>query len=135
MGVIAESALCEIPNHHPEASIDSSIIMPNHIHCVLKLQAQTQCKGAACCTRKDNGMSFYRSEYHSDVASNLGSLSVIIRNYKSSVTRQCREAGFNYFKWHRGFYDTITRSEKQLLAIREYIKTNPQNWAQDPENV
>ena len=135
MGVIAESALCAIPNHHSEASIDSSIIMPNHIHCILKLQAQTQSKGAACCTRNDGSVTFNKSEYHSKIASNLGSLSVIIRNYKSSVTRQCREAGFSYFQWHRGFHDIVIRSEKQLNAITEYIRANPQNWDQDPENI
>jgi len=127
MGRIANAILKEIPKNHPNAALNAYVIMPNHVHCIIQLLDKTKSKGVACNTP-------FTSEYHSSISPSSGSLSVIIRNYKSSVTRQCRLKGHNYFQWHRGFHDTIIRSDKQLHAIREYIKTNPQNWEQDPEN-
>lgn len=37
--------------------------------------------------------------------------------------------------FHRNYYERIIRNEKELEAIREYIRRNPENWACDSENV
>ena len=62
-------------------------------------------------------------------------LSAVVRNFKSAVTKQCHDKSSPSFQWHHSFHDTIIRSEKQLIAIREYIRNNPGNWANDPENI
>jgi REP element-mobilizing transposase RayT len=36
--------------------------------------------------------------------------------------------------WQRNYYEHIIRGEKGLNAIREYIRTNPARWQNDPEN-
>ena len=35
--------------------------------------------------------------------------------------------------WQRDFYDHIVRNEDELNKIREYIRTNPLQWASDPD--
>ncbi|MFC1724635.1 transposase [candidate division KSB1 bacterium] len=60
-----------------------------------------------------------------------GSLSTIIRSFKSAVTKNCRKNGFNDFVWQQRFYEHIIRSEKSLEKIRYYIKTNPVEWKMD----
>jgi REP element-mobilizing transposase RayT len=37
LGVIARDRLLEIPRHHPSLTIDSYVVMPNHVHVVLEL--------------------------------------------------------------------------------------------------
>jgi len=36
--------------------------------------------------------------------------------------------------WQRNFYEHVIRDERSLKRIREYLDTNPQRWALDPEN-
>jgi len=36
--------------------------------------------------------------------------------------------------WHRNYYDHIIRDDDEMEQIREYIRTNPQNWDIDIEN-
>ena len=59
-----------------------------------------------------------------------GSVSSIIRSYKSAVTRHAHRLGFE-FAWQPRFYDHIIRNEQSLTQIHDYILTNPQKWADD----
>jgi REP element-mobilizing transposase RayT len=36
--------------------------------------------------------------------------------------------------WQRNFYDRVIRHERELAAVRQYIRDNPANWALDKEN-
>lgn len=36
-------------------------------------------------------------------------------------------------QWRAG-YERIIRNGKELFAIRQYIKSNPENWAEDKNN-
>ncbi len=36
--------------------------------------------------------------------------------------------------WQRNYFERIIRSDRELLATREYIRNNPLNWTVDPEN-
>jgi hypothetical protein len=57
-----------------------------------------------------------------------GSLSAIIRSYKSAVTRFANTNGFSDFKWQSRFYDHIVYNRKELYQIFEYIRNNPIKW-------
>jgi hypothetical protein len=36
--------------------------------------------------------------------------------------------------WQRNYYEHIIRNERELQAIRRYIRQNPDNWALDRDN-
>jgi len=36
--------------------------------------------------------------------------------------------------WQRNYYEHVVRDENTLNPIREYIKANPSQWQEDPEN-
>ena len=36
--------------------------------------------------------------------------------------------------WQRNYYEHVIRNERELLAIRQYIRLNPDNWALDRDN-
>ncbi len=55
------------------------------------------------------------------------SLSVVIRSYKSAVSKHAHKFDSN-FSWQPGYYDTIICTTGQLSRIRKYILENTQNW-------
>nr|WP_241994242.1 transposase [Chroococcidiopsis cubana] len=63
-----------------------------------------------------------------------GSLSAILRSYKSAVTQWCRKNGDDNFTWQPRFYDRIIRADGSLDKIREYIVNNPTKWKEDKNN-
>lgn len=50
MGSIANTVLKEITNNHPNAILDTYVIMLNHIHCIIQLFDKMKGKGVACNT-------------------------------------------------------------------------------------
>ena len=61
-------------------------------------------------------------------------LPVIIRTYKAAVSTLCRRAGYKHFKWQRGYYEHVIRSEDELNRARQYIFDNPLQWDMDENN-
>ena len=69
----------------------------------------------------------------SDISPRSGSLSAIIRSYKSAVTRRVHQSGITNFAWQPRFYEHIIRTEDSFERISDYIKTNPEFWRYDIE--
>ena len=64
-----------------------------------------------------------------------GSVSTIVRSYKSAVTRWARRNGCPDFAWQPRFYDRIVRNRAALKRIRRYITDNPTHWHRDRQHV
>ena len=62
-----------------------------------------------------------------------GSLSAIIRAYKSAVTYRINDARNRRGApvWQRNYYEHIIRSEPEFLEIWQYIDANPLRWRED----
>ena len=78
---------------------------------------------------------FSLSQTMSAISPKRGSLSTIVRSYKSSVTRWCRQNGYSHFAWQPRFYEHIIRADGSIDYIRRYIVNNPRNWQRDRNNV
>ncbi|HNX96134.1 MAG TPA: hypothetical protein PKK12_00500 [Candidatus Aminicenantes bacterium] len=55
--------------------------------------------------------------------------------FKAASTRRIntlRESPGNPV-WQRNFHEHIVRHERELAAIRRYVRDNPAHWADDPE--
>ena len=75
---------------------------------------------------------------YSEIAPKIGSLSAIIRAFKSAVSKNIHQHGFPEFSWQARFYDRIIRDENKLYNIRKYIRSNPAKWEfekNNPENI
>ena len=120
---IAENAWRYIPNqpHAKHAVLDDWIVMPNHLHAIIIL---TEKEGEPATKPPDIGAA-------------PGSLPSIVGTYKSMVTRRINNLrGSPGGKvWQRGSYERIVRNERELNAIRRYIRANPSRWAGDRENL
>ena len=69
-----------------------------------------------------------------------GSLSTIVRSFKSAATKRINEMHLkgDMPLWQSRYYDRIIRSEKELQNIRDYIANNVLAWAfetEHPENI
>jgi putative transposase len=132
-GEMHRSAVCEIaaqcwreiPDHHVGVDLDEFAIMPNHVHGIVVIRENVE---------TFHGTSLQGKPKMSEISPKAGSLSVIIRSYKSAVTRLAGLNGFKEFAWQPRFYDHIIRDEPSLNKIRQYIFDNPAKWELDKDN-
>ncbi len=121
IGEYAYHSWAEIPAHFSHVSLDEYIIMPNHLHGIIIINdVETQ-----------HAASLQKNKIPSP---SPGSLSAIIRAYKSAVTRWAHLKSHPTFAWQPRFYDHIIRDQASLDRIRAYILDNPHKWDEDEEN-
>jgi len=118
IGKIAAKYLEEIPNHFDNVFVDEYIIMPNHIHIIISIVGVQNFEPL-------------RHEYQKIVPKSIGS---IVRAYKASVTKWCRENDYKKFNWQRNYFEHIIRNDEDHFRIKEYIQNNPLQWEIDEEN-
>ena len=126
VGEIAVQCWREIPHHHAGIELDEFVIMPNHMHGIVIICNSVETLHATS-LRRETSMS--------KISPKARSLGVIIRSYKSAVTRLAGLAGFKKFAWQARYYDHIVRDKNSLCNIRQYIIDNPARWELDRENV
>ena len=107
LGRIVQQSILDIPGHYPAVSVDCFVIMPNHIHLLLQIHADS------------NGRSMIAP-----------TVSTVVRLMKGAVSRQ---AGVSV--WQKGFYDHVIRNEKDYQEIWNYIAGNPGKWAEDKLHI
>ena len=157
MGVIADILWHEIKNHAKNVDLDAFVVMPNHIHGILILNGEnnnikktnnysvetlhatslrnntTSLENA---TSPDNNTTSLNdttplpNENMSKISPKPGSVSTIIRSYKSAVTKHANRLGYT-FAWKSRFHDHIIRNHRSFQQIREYIINNPVQWNKD----
>lgn len=65
-----------------------------------------------------------------------GSLSTIVRSYKSAVTKDVHARGLLAHRriWQPSFYDHIIRDDADYFFVQQYIEINPLLWYLDTDN-
>ena len=100
-GQMVNEAIDYINNNYNGVSFDKYIIMPNHVHLIVEIQAG------------GDGTPPLR-------------IYDIIGKFKSFTTHK-----YGKILWQRSFYDHIIRNEKDYLRVLEYIDNNPAKWKED----
>ena len=97
--------------------LDFFIVMPNHIHGIIWIG---HCEDQ-------------RGQEARQPAGSAGSLSAIVGQYKSVVTKRIRRLHRrpDLQIWQRSFHDHIIRNRSDLERIREYVIANPARWRDD----
>ncbi|HEY9772000.1 MAG TPA: transposase [Coleofasciculaceae cyanobacterium] len=134
VGKIAQQYWSEIPQHSKHTYLDEFIIMPNHVHGIIIIDNPDNSRRVVPWNDPPD-VERDLSQTMSKLSPKSGTLSVIIRSYKSSVTRWCRQNGDIVFQWQSRFYENIIRDEKSLNNIRRYIINNPAKWTKDKNYV
>jgi len=127
VGMLAEKYWEQIPEHFPFVSLGNFVIMPNHMHGILIINNVVAVETLQCnVCRDENG----KNHFFSEISPKSGSVSTIIRSYKSVVTREAHLIN-STFKWHTKFHDHIIRDSLSFERIQNYIEYNPNNWEKD----
>jgi REP element-mobilizing transposase RayT len=124
LGEIVDACWRDIPNHFAHVALDVHVVMPDHIHGILRiLRRGTACRAP---TPTPPPCGAPTEAFGHPVK---GSLPTVIRAFKSSVTRIARRDGFEGRFWQRGYYEKVIRNDDELARVRQYIHDNPDVWA------
>ena len=115
-GQMIEKWWLELMKKFPTVKKDTHIVMPNHFHGIIIINAD--CRG---------GVTPPLRKY---------TLGQIVAFFKYQTTKQINQTrgtpGIPL--WQRNYYEHIIRDEKELHNIRRYIEGNPVLWEYDREN-
>lgn len=128
VGVIADNLWREIKNHTNNVELGAFVVMPDHIHGILILTGIDHADALhAVDALHATHLLPPPNQFMSKISPKRGSVSAIVRSYKSAVTRHVRKLGHD-FEWQNRFYDHIIRDDKSFQKISEYIVSNPAKW-------
>ena len=139
-----------LPSWFPTIALDEFVIMPNHTHFVVwnnvvatHTIALNPPSPNVNPPENRTGASPIPTTWvipKPEKINTLPALGDIVGAFKSLVFKvyldwieindPSRRAKF----WQRNYYEHIVRSERELNAIRRYIKDNPKNWKMDRDN-
>jgi len=131
-----------IPRHFPNALIDTFVVMPNHIHGILRLHKNTADDGISrysCCMPHVGSRHAVTLQPDTPIVlarrfgmPQAGTIPTIIRSFKSAVTRRINVSRGNpgAVVWQRNYHERVIRGE-ELEHTRSYILCNPQQWERD----
>ena len=157
IGKIAENFYLEIPNHFQFVKLDKFVIMPNHIHGIIKIDNRRNAPRRVLANNKsiikinasttgintkpytEKNISIIEQNAPRRVPTGIqplikNSLSSIINHFKGNVKRFCNKNNLEYFAWQSRFHDRIIRNDDELNKIRQYIMDNPLKWEIDRNN-
>lgn len=103
IGKIVENSILKIPQIYPAISVDNFVIMPNHIHLLLRVDKQV------------NGLLI-----------SAPTMSVVLGNMKSYTSKASGKS-----IWQDSFHDHVIRNQKDYDMIWQYIENNPKKWQLD----
>ena len=109
IGKIAKECLLDVESHYDNIKIDQWVIMPNHIHLLIRIE-----------------------ERINPFPTNSYNISNVVGKYKAAVTRAVGNAFMHSGKlWQTSFYDHIIRNDSDYQNIWQYISGNPSKWLED----
>lgn len=112
LGEAVVSLIKSLQQYNPEVFVDSFVVMPNHVHLILKIE-----------NKLSNG-----ERHLSKIIGKLKSLAA----YEYRLLRNnglARDIGTRL--WQENYWEKIISSYKQLDAIRVYVENNPKCWSMD----
>jgi putative transposase len=140
-GEIVMKCLDKIPHHFTNSTLDTYIIMPNHIHGIILLFEDRRVEASV---KNDGILSIALRSDASPLqtidliprGTKSDSLGVIVQNFKSISARKINQLHSTPgdLIWQRNYFEHIIRTEKALRTIRHDILTNPICWDRDCYN-
>jgi REP element-mobilizing transposase RayT len=102
----------DIPNQFPTVTLDAFVVMPNHIHGILQLDAAD-------------------IDRNPDIADVIGWFKTVTTNRYIWGVRAAGWPRFDRHVWQRDYFEHVVRNDIELTRYREYIANNPTMWAID----
>jgi REP element-mobilizing transposase RayT len=136
VGEIARQHWADIPTHFGHARLDEFVVMPNHVHGIVIIEDPgVEASDVRPGVETRHVASLQQLQQNRFGPLKPGSLQAIMHAYKAAVTRWCRQNGHDAFAWQPRYYEHIIRNDQDLARIRQYIRDNPAQWANDRNSV
>ena len=114
IGQIVKDFLEILPSRYPDLAVEHYVIMPNHIHLLLRFDAERALREAPL---RDG-------ENRSLLAKAIGFL-------KMNSSKRTHQKYPDLPLWQRSFHEHVIRNEHDYREIWEYVDANPAKWAED----
>ena len=101
-GKIVDACIREIPKRYPAVSLDHYVVMPDHIHLIVRINADVNGRMVSAPT-----------------------VSTVVGSMKRSITKQIGRS-----IWQKSFYEHGIRNQQDYDEIWEYIENNPLKYTQ-----
>lgn len=115
IGEYCKLQLEQVPEHYPYAETSLYVVMPNHVHAIIRIHEP---KTHDCRTHEPC------------VPTGRTALAVVIGGLKRAVTMYARRNNID-FGWQSRYHDHIIRGTLDGNKISEYIENNVARWAND----
>ncbi len=102
-GKIVDEAIQNIPIVYPAVALDRYVVMPNHVHLLLRIRADQYGRPTVAPT-----------------------ISTVIKQFKGYASKQIGRK-----IWQKSFHDHIIRDARDYENISAYIQNNPLYWHRD----
>ena len=130
IGLLANKFWAEIPKHFPFAELGNYQIMPNHVHGILIIDKKNVVDDVVETLQCNVSTENAKNEFMSKISPKSGTVSTIIRSYKSVLTKNAHYIHAD-FEWQERFHDHIIRDSESFERIQNYIENNVVNWKDD----
>ena len=118
IGMIVDHWWKQLPNHFLNLTLDDVVVMPNHVHAILKLESQARVPS--------------EESTHFDGRASIGQ---VLAYWKYQTSKEIRHRGLsNTSICQTRFFDRVIRNDEELRKARQYIADNPANWDGDKMN-
>ncbi len=127
-GKIVNNIINELPIRFKNIIIDCYVIMPNHLHLIIKIINNEENVGVELALLKnidsnDEGRA-------SSAPTNISSIIQVLKSLSTIEINKSRQS-LGLKVWQRNYYEHIIRNENELQGTRLYIEYNPLNWELD----
>lgn len=113
-GQMVSNVIEELPIRFSNISIDSFVVMPDHLHVLIGL-----------------GVRLADEPGEPDLSRVVQWLKMTTHRMYSEGVRRNGWAEYQWRVWQEGFHDHIVRNEKELDILRRYIAENVERWDED----
>jgi REP element-mobilizing transposase RayT len=116
-----DNGVASLPGRFTHVRVDTSVVMPDHVHVILVIHATEETGRGGPCGRPRGPVT----------------LGDIVGAFKSITTvgyiRGVRQSGWPPFTqrlWQRDYHDHLVRDPCDLARVRRYILDNPARWVE-----
>ena len=114
-----ETVIESLPNRFEDVCIDKYVIMPNHVHLLLRIDNERAIRESPLRIEKQQG----------DMTRSM--LSKVIGYLKMNTSKQIHAFAPDLVVWQRSYYDHVIRGERDYSETWAYMDGNPGRWAED----
>ncbi len=126
-----------IPGHFMNVGCDEFIIMPNHIHGIITINCRGEVSSpfseVIAPNSKIKTAPIQGGETSPLQKFTLGQIVAYFKYQSAKRINQIRNTSGQPV-WQKNYYEHIIRDDRELQAIREYVRYNLLKWDEDEEN-